>query len=72
MDNIRLTLSINETNAILLALAKMPYESVAQLIDKIRAQSLPQVPEDQRNVTGRDRLRQDLEELVTSEGGDLD
>ena len=72
MDNIRLTLSINETNAILLALAKMPYESVAQLIDKIRAQSLPQVPEDQRNVTGRDRLRQDLEDLVTSEGGDLD
>ncbi len=72
MDNIRLTLSINETNAVLLALAKMPYESVAQLIDKIRAQSLPQVPEDQRNVTGRDRLRQDLEDLVTSEGGDLD
>ena len=71
-DEITLHLSINETNAILLALAKMPYESVANLIDKIRAQSLPQVPEEQRNVTNRDRLRQDLEDLVTSEGGDPD
>jgi len=71
-DEIILNLSINETNAILLALAKLPYESVAQLIEKIRAQSLPQVPEDQRNVNSRDRLRQDLEDLVTSEGGDLD
>jgi hypothetical protein len=71
-DEITLHLSINETNAILLALAKLPYETVAQLIDKIRAQSLPQVPEDQRNVTNRDKLRQDLEDLVSSEGGALD
>lgn len=72
MNNINLELTINETNAILLALAKLPYETVAQLIDKIRAQSLPQVPEDQRNVTNRDKLRQDLEDLVSSEGGALD
>jgi hypothetical protein len=71
-DEITLNLSINETNAILLALAKLPYETVAQLIDKIRTQSLPQVPEDQRNVTNRDKLRQDLEDLVSSEGGALD
>jgi|LauGreDrversion4_2_1035121.scaffolds.fasta_scaffold69286_3 hypothetical protein len=71
-DEITLHLSINETNAILLALAKLPYETVAQLIDKIRTQSLPQVPEDQRNVTNRDKLRQDLEDLVSSEGGALD
>jgi hypothetical protein len=55
VNNINLELTINETNAILLALAKLPYETVAQLIDKIRTQSLPQVPEDQRNVTNRDK-----------------
>ena len=36
---IKLELSINEVNAILLALAKLPYETVAPLIDKVREQS---------------------------------
>ena len=55
-ENIELILSINETNAILFALAKQPYDTVAQLIEKIRAQALPQVPADQRN----DEQRQDM------------
>jgi len=56
---IKLELSINEVNAILLALAKLPYETVAPLIEKVREQSLPQVPEDQRNEN-RDKLKGDL------------
>ena len=41
---IKLDLTINEINATLLALAKLPYETVAPLIEKIRNQSIPQVP----------------------------
>jgi len=60
---IKLDLSINEVNAILLALAKLPYETVAPLIEKVREQSLPQVPEDQRNES-RDKLKGDLLKAV--------
>lgn len=60
---IKLELSINEVNAILLALAKLPYETVAPLIEKVREQSLPQVPEDQRNES-RDKLKGDLLKAV--------
>jgi hypothetical protein len=61
---IKLELSINEVNAILLALAKLPYETVAPLIDKVREQSLPQVPEDERNDAKRDKLQEDLLKAV--------
>ena len=61
---IKLDLSINEVNAILLALAKLPYETVAPLIDKVREQSLPQVPEDERNEKNRDQLQDDLLKAV--------
>lgn len=58
---IKLDLTINEVNAILLSLAKLPYETVAPLIEKIREQSLPQVPEDERNdVAKKEKLRADL------------
>lgn len=66
-DEITLHLSINETNAILLALAKLPYETVAQLIDKIRTQSLPQVPADQRNEDRKERLARDLIDHVAND-----
>lgn len=66
-DNIYLNLSINETNAILFALAKQPYDTVAQLIDKIREQALPQVPEDQRNDERRQSMAEKLTELVQAE-----
>ena len=63
---IKLELSINEVNAILLALAKMPYETVAPLIEKVREQSLPQVPEEDRNDSKRDKLQEDLLKAVNS------
>jgi hypothetical protein len=61
---IKLDLSINEVNAILLALAKLPYETVAPLIEKIRGQSLPQVPEEDRNDADREKLQADLLKAV--------
>ena len=64
---IQLELTINEVNAILLSLAKQPYESVAQLIEKIREQSLPQVPPDQRNDARREKLTQDLVDEVSKD-----
>ena len=57
---IKLELSINEVNAVLLALAKLPFETVAPLIENIREQSLPQVPDDQRNDGKREKLQEDL------------
>jgi hypothetical protein len=63
---INLDLTVNETNAILFALAKQPYESVAALIDKIREQALPQVPEEDRN-DNREKLKQQLTEFVEAE-----
>lgn len=62
-DEITLHLTINETNAILFALAKQPYDTVAQLIEKVRGQALPQVPEDQRN-DNRAEMKQRLAELA--------
>jgi hypothetical protein len=67
VDQINLQLTINETNAVLLALAKLPYETVAQLIEKIRTQSLPQVPADQRNEDRMDRLQRDLLDHVAND-----
>lgn len=61
---IKLDLTINEVNAILLSLAKLPFETVAPLIDKIRAQALPQVPEEERNDDKKEKLRADLEAAV--------
>ena len=63
-NNIQLELTINEINAILLSLAKLPYETVAPLIEKIREQSLPQVPEDERNDVKKEKLRADLEAVA--------
>ena len=62
---IDIKLTVNEVNAILLALAKQPYETVAQLIEKIREQAIPQVPEDQ--ASKRAVLKKDLEKLVAEE-----
>jgi len=61
---IKLELNVNEVNAILLALAKLPYETVAPLIENIRDQSLPQVPEDERNDSKREKLQEDLLKAV--------
>jgi hypothetical protein len=61
---IKLDLSINEVNAILLSLAKLPFETVAPLIEKIREQSLPQVPEEDRNDGKKAKLKSDLLKTV--------
>ena len=61
---IKLELSINEVNAVLLALAKLPFETVAPLIENIRNQSLPQVSEDERNDSKREKLQEDLLKAV--------
>ena len=66
-DEIALHLSINEPHANLFALATQPYDTVAQLIDKIREQALPQVPEDQRNDERRQSMADKLTELVQAE-----
>lgn len=67
MNEITLKLSVNEVNAILLALAKQPYQSVAGLIEDIREQALPQVPEEERNDNKRTKLVNDLAKLVEAE-----
>ena len=66
MSNIQLELTVNETNAVLFALAKQPYDTVAQLIEKIRGQALPQVPEEDRNVD-REAMAKELAELASKD-----
>ena len=65
MINVELT--VNEVNAILLALAKQPYESVAQLIEKIREQAIPQVPDDEAVSAKKNKLKKDLANVVANE-----
>ena len=64
---IEVKLTINEVNAILLSLAKQPYETVAQLIEKIREQAIPQVPEEEERGAKRAKLSKDLETVVNTE-----
>jgi hypothetical protein len=40
---IKLSLTIEEVNGVLLALGNMPYSQVVPLVDKIRSQAGPQV-----------------------------
>jgi hypothetical protein len=64
---IEVKLTINEVNAILLSLAKQPYETVAQLIEKIREQAIPQVPEEEERGAKRAKLVKDLQDVVADE-----
>lgn len=41
---IALTLPLGAVNLVLLALAKAPYEQVADLVQSIREQTIPQIP----------------------------
>ena len=41
---IELTFSVDEVNAIMGMLGRQPYEQVEGLINKIRAQAIPQLP----------------------------
>ena len=40
---IKLELTVEEVNGILMALGKAPYEMAQPIVDKIRSQALPQV-----------------------------
>lgn len=46
IDNtpINVTLTLNEINSVLTSLSNMPYAQVANLIEKIRVQAVPQIP----------------------------
>ena len=44
MDNITLTLTLTQVNIIMAALGKAPYEAVADVVQAIREQAVPQVP----------------------------
>lgn len=46
---IKLELALEEVQVILIGLSKLPYEAVAQLIDKIKEQAQPQVPQQESN-----------------------
>ena len=41
-DKITLELTINEVNGVLVALSKLPYEHVANLVEKVQNQAAPQ------------------------------
>ena len=41
--NLTFTLSFDETNIILAALGKIPYEAAAPVVDKLRQQAAPQL-----------------------------
>ena len=47
---IKLTLTLDETNAVINALSKLPYEFSAPVIDKVKAQAIPQVAAQQQNL----------------------
>lgn len=49
-----LTLDVNEVNAILGALEVQPFNQVAGLINKVRAQAIPQLEEQQKQETPAD------------------
>lgn len=40
---IKLELSVEETQIVLVSLSKLPYEAVAGIIDKIKSQATPQI-----------------------------
>jgi hypothetical protein len=44
MDKITLTLPLAQVNIIMSALGKAPYEAVADVVQSIREQAIPQVP----------------------------
>jgi hypothetical protein len=43
MENITLTLTVNQLNVVMAALGKAPYEAVADIIQALRDQALPQI-----------------------------
>ena len=46
MDNITLTLTLAQVNIVMAALGKAPYEAVADVVQSIREQAIPQGPKE--------------------------
>jgi hypothetical protein len=53
---IKLSLTLEELNAVMQALGNMPYAQIATLVEKVRAQAVPQVQ---------------AQETATNEGGEV-
>ena len=53
---IKLSLTLEELNAVMQALGNMPYAQIASLVEKVRAQAVPQVQ---------------AQEPATNEGGEV-
>jgi len=53
---IKLSLTLEELNAVMQALGNMPYAQIAPLVEKVRAQAVPQVQ---------------AQEPATNEGGEV-
>jgi hypothetical protein len=45
MDNLKFNFSLEQVNAILFALGRMPYENVFQLIEEVKRQANEQLPQ---------------------------
>lgn len=46
--NLKFELNLDETNIILAALGKMPYEASAPVVDKLRQQAQPQLQQQEQ------------------------
>ena len=54
VNDINLTLSVAEVNAVLAGLGQLPYVQVAGLVEKIKQQAVPQVEDVPANPGGTD------------------
>jgi hypothetical protein len=50
-NKMKFEFTIDEVNTIMAALGRMPYESVFQLVDNIRQQAAPQIPQNTAGPT---------------------
>ncbi len=54
MKNLRLNLSVNETNLILEGLGQMPYARVFDLVENLQKQAAQELKEDVAEITAED------------------
>ena len=54
MSTLKFELSIEETNIVMTALGRMPYESVFNLVQKFQQQATPQLQNQPQTVPGSD------------------
>ena len=59
MKNLRLSLSVNETNLILEGLGQMPYARVFALVENLQKQAAQELKEEGVDIAEEDRLQTD-------------